>query len=279
MKYNLHTHSHYSDGKLQIEDHIKEAIALNFDVIGMSDHAPLPFDTYFSMKEDQLEQYVAELTEMKQKYDGQIEVFASLEMDYISGLSLNFDDYRKKASLDYLIGSVHLVGKGKEDLWFIDGPKQEKYDEGLHEFFKGDIRSAVKTYYHQIQEMIASQHFEIIGHMDKIHMHNQERFFSIKDKWYRDLYMEVLEQILAKDIVMEVNTRGLYKGRSTDTFPNMDVLLEAQKMGIPVCISSDAHHPSELEKEFEYAQARIRIAKFGEHYCYTKDGFKAVALY
>ena len=53
-----------------------------------------------------------------------------------------------------MIGSVHLVGNDVEKLWFIDGSKVETYDEGLNNFYNGDIKKGVKTFFYQYNEMI-----------------------------------------------------------------------------------------------------------------------------
>ncbi|MFA8449611.1 MAG: histidinol-phosphatase [Bacteroidales bacterium] len=277
MKYNLHTHTHYSDGKLNFEDHIESAIQKSFDIIGFSDHSPLPFSTYFSMKESDIEQYKKEIADAKEKYCDQIEILSSMEMDYIPGISKHFNDW--DINFDYIIGSVHMVGKDVNSLWFIDGPKQEIYDEGLNNFYNGNIQTAVCAYFDQLQQMIQYEKFDILGHMDKIRMHNNERFFLTSDKWYCDQYMQLLEQVKRKDLVVEVNTRGLYKKRAKDCFPSLKILEEIAKMEIPVCISSDAHHPDELDLEFDFAQKELIKAGLGCHYAFRKGNFKEIPLY
>ena len=44
--------------------------------------------------------------------------------------------------------------------------------------------------------MMLTQKPDIIGHFDKIKMHNQDRYFSEDEPWYRDLVMELLDTIL-----------------------------------------------------------------------------------
>ncbi|MBI9035676.1 MAG: histidinol-phosphatase [Bacteroidales bacterium] len=244
--YNLHTHSTYCDGKEPLEDMVKAAIEQGFDTLGLTSHSPLPFDTYFSIKENKLKEYVQEIDQLKEKYKGQIRLLRSLELEYVPGLSPEFAQLKEQVKMDYTLGSIHLIKAPNEELWFIDGPKQETYDEGLKNFFGGDIKKAVQTYYHQLNDMIETQNPEIIGHFDKIKMHNQNRFFTEDEKWYKDLVVESLDLMKEKGSIIEFNTRGWYKKKTTDLFPGKKWMPIIREMKIPVIISSDAHHSSEL---------------------------------
>lgn len=259
IRYNLHQHSYFSDGALEPEAYVQKAIELNFTAVGFTEHSPLPFATPFSLTEERLDDYIAETNRLQENYKEQISVFRALEMDFIPELSEDFGYWRNRLNLDYAIGSVHLVKpENSEELWFIDGPKRETYDEGLDQFFGGDIRKAVRTYYRQLNQMIESQSFEIAGHVDKIKMHNQNRYFTEDDNWYRDLLLETLGLIKEKDLIVEVNTRGMYKKRSEALFPDTLGLQYISENDIPVIISSDAHHPDELNLLFDFTINRLK---------------------
>ncbi len=258
IDYNLHQHSTFSDGKAEPEAYVKKALELKFRAMGFTEHSPLPFPTTFSLKPENTDAYVRETARLKEQYHGQITLYRALEFDFIPGLSDDFDSWRDKLHLDYAIGSVHLVRpEQSDDLWFIDGPEREKYDDGLRKYFGNDIKKAVKTYYFQINQMIETQQFEIVGHLDKIKMHNAGRYFSEDEKWYRRLVNESLELVREKDLVMEVNTRGLYKKRSDRLFPDDETLKQVKTMQIPVLISSDAHLPEELNMLMDHAEERL----------------------
>jgi len=252
MLTNHHTHSLYSDGSSQPEDYISEAIAKGFNILGFTEHSPLPFENPFSFKKENKDDYVSLMMNLKQKYASQIAIYSGMEMDYIPGMSENFSKVKTEYNLDYLIGSVHLVRpENNEELWFTDGPDYRTYDQGLKKLFLGDIQKAVTRYYRLINEMIETQHFDIIGHFDKIKMHNRGRFFREDEAWYKALVNETLELLQDRDIVVEVNTRGIYKQRSETTYPGLDILKQIKKLRIPVMVNSDAHKPHELAGEFE----------------------------
>jgi len=195
-------------------------------------------------------------------------------MDYIPGMSENFSKVKAEYKLDYLIGSVHLVKPtDNEELWFTDGPDYRTYDKGLNELFGGDIRKAVTSYYSQLNEMIESQHFDIIGHFDKIKMHNRNRFFREDEAWYQSLGSETLSLIQDRDIIVEVNTRGIYKQRSETTYPGLDILKQIKKLRIPVMVNSDAHKPHELDGEFGYGFSILKQAGIDEVVYFKGNGW------
>lgn len=279
IKANHHTHSIFSDGNSQPVEYIKKALELGFSMLGFSEHSPLPFENTFSFKLSNKEEYLTLFKSLKSKYQDQIELALAMEFDYIPGMSVDFESTRTAFNLDYSIGSVHLVGKNvKEDLWFIDGPKAEIYDAGLEKFFGGDIRKAVTAYFHQVNKMLETQQFEIIGHMDKIKMHNRDRYFTEDEGWYQSLVSETLELIRQKNVIVEINTRGIYKKRSDTTYPGPAILEQISRMGIPVMINSDAHHPHELDGEFAAAITLARNAGIKEMVGFEKGQWKTFPI-
>ena len=274
MLTNHHTHSLYSDGSSQPEEYITEAIARGFHILGFTEHSPLPFENTFSFKKENKEEYVSLMQTLKQKYSSEISIYSGMEMDYIPGMSENFSKTKSEYKLDYLIGSVHLVKpENNEELWFTDGPDYRTYDKGLNELFDSDIKKAVSRYYRQLNEMIESQQFDIIGHFDKIKMHNQDRFFKEDEPWYLALIHETLDLLQDRDIIVEINTRGIYKQRSETTYPGLDILKQIKKLRIPVMVNSDAHKPHELDGEFGYGFSILKEAGINEVVYFKGNGW------
>ncbi len=287
QNFNLHTHSIYSDGKSQPREIVEEAVRQGLTTLGFSEHSPLPFDNNFSVKSADMPKYVAEIAQLKAEFKGKIDIYCGLEADYLTGVSEPFAVTKEKYHLDYLIGGVHLVvnpalrqAQGPEEtkvvepaetptqtinpdeIWFIDGPKWEVYDEGLQKFFDGDIRRAVRQFFEQSNEMIENESFDIIAHFDKIKMHNRDRYFHEDEPWYRKLALETLDLICKKGLVMEINTRGIYKKRYNGFYPSPWLMEEACKMHIPALISADAHHFSEISLEFFAAEEALKKAGY-----------------
>ena len=278
QQFNLHTHSIFSDGKSSPEEVVLEAINQGLKVLGFSDHSPVPFENSFAIKNDNVQNYISTIKTLKEKYKDQIDIYCSMEMDFIPRIIKDFKKTKEELGLDYMIGSVHLVGNDVDRLWFIDGSKVETYDEGLFNYYGGDIKKGVKTFFYQYNEMIETEEFDIVGHFDKIKMHNRDRYFTEEDKWYRDLVLETLTLIKEKSLIVEVNTRGIYKKRSSDFYPATWLLPIMREMNVPVVISSDAHKPEELTLCFKEAEEALKAAGYKETMCFRNGVYEAIGL-
>jgi len=278
MLTNYHTHTRFSDGKGEPEAFVQQALKLGFDALGFSEHSPLPFDNTFALKAEELEEYTATIRSLGEAYAPVIKIFLSMELDFIPGLTTDFSELKMKCGLDYTIGSVHLVVSPGGDLWFIDGPVPEIYDDGLIYLFDNDIRKAVTNYYRQINLMIESQNPDIIGHLDKIKMHNRERFFKEDESWYKALVSETLNLISQKGTIVEVNTRGIYKKRSATTYPGIEILKQLKTLRIPVAISSDAHQAHELNGAFTETHKLLNEAGISETVFFDGKNWKQTNL-
>jgi histidinol-phosphatase (PHP family) len=255
MLLNLHTHTHFSDGSDAPEEYVKEAIIQGFSILGFSDHSPIRVPNSFAIQDGDLPRYVAAINQLKKTGNGKRvtspEILLGLEYDYIPGVSDPLKEIREKYSFDYIIGSVHLVrNPDHEEAWFIDGPHVSSYDTGLRNVFGGHIREAVTAFYRQSQKMLLHEKPDIIGHLDKIKMHNRNRYFREDESWYVRLVDETLDVIRQTGTVVEVNTRGMYKKRSDTLFPGDEILDKIRQMKIPVTLTSDAHKPKELSLLF-----------------------------
>ena len=284
MLFNLHTHTNFSDGSSPPEDYVKEAICQGFDILGFSDHSPVPFENTFAIREENLQKYIKEIGQLKKRSsNGQntphLNILLAMEIDYIPGITRPFEYYRKMKVFDYFIGSVHLVkNESNENLWFIDGPDVRIYDSGLETIFSGNAKKAVTVYYRQLQEMIETQNPDILGHMDKVKMYNRNRFFSEQDSWYISLVEETLDLAASAGCVIEVNTRGIYKKRSETLFPGPEILASILRRKIPVTISSDAHKPYELSLGFAEAKTTLIDLGFKSTWLKTMDNWKELPL-
>ena len=256
----LHTHNIFCDGKQDINVLIKQAVNQKVAQIGISSHAPIKITNKWSMDIDKLDFYTSEIAELKKVYKSKIEIFTALEIDFIPHLSYPFDYFRRKMKLDYTIGSIHLVKHpSKEELWFIDGDKKTSINN-MQRIFDGDVRLAVQSFYVQSREMIRTQKPDIIGHMDKVIM-NTAGLFDVNEPWYQEEIDKTLNEILKQNVIVEVNTRGIYKGKWKESFPSFKILEQCCEMGIPITISSDAHHSDELL--LAYPEMRQKLKEIG----------------
>jgi histidinol-phosphatase (PHP family) len=132
----------------------------------------------------------------------------------------------------------------------IDSSKEE-FESALKVLFNNDIKRLVAKYYDTVVEMISYAPPDIIGHLDVIKKLNvNDRYYSEEESWYQKMVNEVIMAISKSKCVLEVNTRGFYKSITPDFYPSRRILEKCVEADIPVTISSDAHHPNELDLNF-----------------------------
>ncbi|MBN1413474.1 MAG: histidinol-phosphatase [Bacteroidales bacterium] len=260
---NYHTHCHYCDGKAELEAYLIKAIEKGFPACGFSSHAPLPFATTWNMKQESLQDYVAEISRLKEKYRDIIQVYLGLEVDYIDESWSSRNALFGKHSLDYYIGSIHFVDAFPDGThWSIDG-SPDLFFSGFEKIFKNNTQKLVKRYYQLIMEMIENDHPTIIGHLDKIKMHNRHQFFlNEQENWYHACVEDALDLIAYKECIVEINTRSIYRHNQDDLYPGEWILKRIYSKNIPVIINSDAHLTGEIDSGFTHAAAVLKRIGF-----------------
>lgn len=255
---NYHTHSDYCDGKGTLKEFLESAKKHGVTSFGFSSHAPLPFPRKWCMQQGQLAGYLTEIEELKASTRG-MEIYKGLEIDFIPGLISPRDFIR---DLDYTIGSIHFVGSYGGIHWEIDNTL-DVFKTGLERAFENNIRAAVTRYYELTREMIARTPPHIVGHIDKIKMHNRDQiFFEESEPWYREEIDKTLRDIQRVNAIVEVNTRGVYKKISPTPYPSPWVLERIHALRIPITLSSDAHTPDDIIREFSQTAAQLQEIGF-----------------
>ncbi|UII29579.1 histidinol-phosphatase [Fulvivirga ulvae] len=254
---NYHGHCKYCDGNFAPEEYAKRAIDKDFLAYGFSSHSPLPIENGWSMKEADIEKYLQDIELLKGRYYSKLEIYTGLEADYIEGIS-SPKELKVRYNLDYVIGSVHYAGRYPDGkLWEIDGDTKS-FQAGLKAIYNNNIRKCISTYYGLIRDMIDLQTPDIVGHLDKIKIHNADNiYFSEFDKWYQTEVISTLKAIKDRGCILEVNTRGIYTRKNWQTYPSRWILEKAYELKIPVTLTSDAHHPEEINMAFERSAAML----------------------
>jgi histidinol-phosphatase (PHP family) len=259
MLTNYHSHTNYCDGSSNIEEYVLEAIHLGLSTYGFSSHAPLPFACQWSMPISQLQDYSRRIDYLKDKWKDEIVLLKSLEIDYIPGVAGPKNSLFNSLNLDYTIGSIHFLDyfpDGKP--WGIDD-SHRKFEMGLQEIFYNDIQLVVSRYYEYMRKMLVEEAPTILGHFDKIKMHNSFKvFFNEKDMWYQNEVEKTLREIIKSGTFVEVNTRGYYKGKTHNLYPSHWILSLILEYNIPIVVNSDAHMPSEICEGYAFAFQELK---------------------
>lgn len=242
---NYHSHCNFCDGRSYPEDFVRFAVARGFRAYGFSSHSPLPFETFWNMSRDDMDEYLAEIARLKAKYEGQIELYVGLEVDFLDRTYNASIPYFKNLPLDYRIGSIHFLPLSpvleERNMACIDGAYSE-FARTVDAFFEGDIRRMVRRYFEAEMEMVEAGGIDIVGHIDKIYM-NGQRYpgFSLDAEWYRRPLLDLLDFVRERGLMVEVNTKNLVK--KGETYPHRQFLGELRSRRIPVMVNSDCHYP------------------------------------
>jgi histidinol-phosphatase (PHP family) len=221
-----------------MESYIKKAIELGIDIYGFSEHAPMDFDSYYRLNFEEMDDYVTDVLNLKEKYKNSIKILLGYEVDYLKG---HMDERVLKSEVDYLIGSVHFLGE-----WGFDNP------EFSNEYKIRDINQIWQEYFDNIEAMAKTGNFDIVGHFDLIKIFN---FNPKKD--IRLIAQNALKSIKKSNMVIELNTAGLRKP-TKEIYPSPLLLEMAYELDIPITFSSDAHAIGQIG--FKYDEA-VKLAK------------------
>jgi histidinol-phosphatase (PHP family) len=246
---NFHSHTNYCDGTESILTMAESAYNLGFTQYGVSSHAPVPFPCAWTMPSDKLQNYIEDVAAVKLLLKDKIEIYCGLEVDYIPE-TVGPVDYRHM--LDYTVGSIHFVDQYDDGTeWEIDG-SNTAFKKGLPEIFANDPKTAIVRYFELTKEMIENDCPDIIGHLDKILIQNNKMdLVDPTEGWYKNEIEEVLECVKKSGAILEINTRGMYKGYTAGPYPNYETIRLAFQKKIPIIISSDCHHPREINLNFD----------------------------
>jgi histidinol-phosphatase (PHP family) len=253
MLASYHNHTIWSDGQSTIAELVEGARGLGLDELGISDHFVLPPEgdpPEWSMPPSGLDAYVAEIRAAQgQTLTGATPVVRlGLEVDWFPGLGDPLRNALAGHDFDYLIGSVHTVGR-----FTVDG------SPAGWERRSDDERNAVHhAYWLNMRSLAESGLFDIAAHLDLT-----KKFGFLPTVDLTDVIVPALDAIAAANVVVEVNTAGWHKP-CADAYPSLAILRECRERDIPVTINADAHRPEHLVRDFDRAAARLREAGYDE---------------
>ncbi|GAB4286875.1 MAG: histidinol-phosphatase [Marinilabiliales bacterium] len=266
--YNFHSHTNFSDGKQNPEEYIIKAIKHGFKAYGFSDHAPLKLNNNWCMKANKLDSYFECITNLKKQYNYKINILCGLEYDFISRLkSFDLSNYKP----DYLIGAIHyLFSKSNDDYIEIDSPFNIFINK-FEQFYNKDTERIVKEYFLQLKEMIYFLNFDILAHLDKIKMHVLKISPDFENTvWYKAEIESIISLLSQTNIIVEINTRGLYKKYCNEPYPSYEIIDKLYKNNIPLTISSDNHTTEEINGAYDKILSELKHMKI--HYLWINNG-------
>lgn len=243
-KTNYHTHTPYCDGKNTAEEMVLTAIERGFSELGFSGHSYVPFDLGYAMDKEDYPAYRAEIEALKEKYKNKIKILCGIELDYFSDAPTE--------RFDYVLGSVHYVCKNGEYV-SLDRTAAEISD-GADRLYGGDIYSLVEDYYSLLGDVVDKTGADIVGHFDILtKFHEQTPLFDTNHPRYLAAWQAAADKLLTKNVIFEINTGAIARGRRTFPYPNEDILLYLAERGARFCINSDCHYAEKIDFWFDKA--------------------------
>lgn len=240
---NYHSHCDYCDGHAPMEDFVQAAIAAGFTSYGVSSHSPLPDYTGHNnvLQRDKVDEYINEIKRLKIKYANKIELYASMEIDYIDDEFNPANEYFQSLELDYRIGSVHFLKVGHRTVMDAD-TRPDKFVINLQQYYDNDLKQLVVDYFDTKMRMISLGGFDFVGHADKVSMNAGRVDAGITSQvWYRDKIRQYFEFIARSGIMLEINTKAFHSAGLF--FPNEEHFRLLRELQIPLVVNSDAHSP------------------------------------
>ena len=250
MPADYHSHTplcHHAEGTP--EQFVDQALACGLSEYGISDHAPArpePFDDWRMLEAD-LPAYFDWIARARAHANGRLPVRAGLECDWLPGCQPWIEHLATLAPWDYLIGSVHYLGR-----WDFDNPHRLEIWAGE------DVEDVWTRYWQEYAAMAESGLFELLAHPDLV-----KKFGHRPAGDLRHFYEPAIEAISAAGAAIEINTAGWHKP-CAEAYPDPLFLDLARSAGIPLAISSDAHAPAELGRDFARASDLARAAGYTE---------------
>ncbi|AQQ71937.1 Histidinol-phosphatase [Limihaloglobus sulfuriphilus] len=236
LKQNLHTHTSlckHAEGS--VRDYCAAALNSGIEVLGISDHNPMPGDRWISirMSQDQLCGYAEAIEDARKEFAPEMRVIAGLECDYVPEY---LDFYRRKFldeyGFEYLIGGLHL--------FYHAGQWQSCY-------LALDSRAALRAYTEQYVEMLGNDMFAFAAHPDLFAF----GWFEW-DNYTIGCAREILTAAQESGKPLEINGFGTIKNMVDDPagprppYPLPQFWQLAAEYDITAVINSDAHSPDNI---------------------------------
>ena len=240
-KYNFHSHTQFCDARDKMEDIVTEGIKEGFCHIGFTPHSPLPIESPCNMDVNDVELYLNEINRLREEYGDKINIYSSMEIDYLNNEWNASNSYFSNLSLDYRLSSIHFIPSLKDENVFIDvDGSHENFKEKMQKFFDGDIKYVVDKFFDQTLQMIETGGFDVIGHFDKIGNNANSYQKDIEDEeWYRKKVREVFDAIMDYHYIVEINTKAFKEHNRF--FPNERYFEWFNKYDCTILINSDVH--------------------------------------
>ncbi len=174
----------------------------------------------------------------------QTDLKLGIEADFIAGREDRMATLLESHEWDFVVGSVHFVGEHAVD--------HDGYEVWDHRTERPD--ELWRRYFVTLGEAARTGLFDILAHPDLVKMWGLRR--PVPDGDLRRFYELAIDGIAASGIAVEVSTAGLRKPVG-ELYPSREFLEMCVDAGCPVALSSDAHVPGDVGRDYDRALALL----------------------
>jgi histidinol-phosphatase (PHP family) len=180
-----------------------------------------------------------------------------VEADFIRGREEQVAELIEAHDFDYVVGSVHFVGRRADERSFVavDMDEYGAWEAGW------TADELWQTYFQTLGEAAASGLFDILAHPDLVKVFGAARPLPEGD--LRRFYALAMEGIESSGVAVEVSTAGLRKPVG-EIYPARGFLEMCLEVGARVSLSSDAHDPRDVGAGYEQALELLEDEGVGE---------------
>lgn len=261
MLTNFHTHTTFSDGKNTPEEVVLYAIEKGYDSLGFSDHSYTEFDLSYCMQNES--GYIADITNLKEKYKDKIEIYLGLEEDIFS--------VENNKNYDYIIQSCHYLCV--DNKYYPVDSSSDHMSKAL-EVFNYDILKLSKVYYETLCSFVKRRKPDILGHFDIItKFEESDNLQFLCNEQYLEIADRYLNEIV-NDVIIEVNTGAMARGIKSIPYPHERLLYGIKKAGGKLILSSDSHEIKTLDYQFKETKKMLSDIGFDCLYVISEGVFK-----
>lgn len=268
MLCDYHIHSTYCDGKSSLKESIEKAIEKNMSIIGFSGHSFIP-NVGYCMSQEAEEQYLNDISRLKEEYKDKITVLCGIEKDFYSPTNEN--------KFDYVIGSVHYI--------FWSGRFHEidrsaiNTQTTIDEYFSSDPMRYCEVYYETVADLFNNVKADIIGHFDLLTKFSERGVLAdLSSSRYRNAWSDAVDSLLKHNVPFEINTGAMSRGYRSSPYPSAEMLRYIAEKGGSIIITSDSHDASKLCFEFDKAKEIASACGFRSRMIITEKGTQEIAL-
>lgn len=249
-KADYHMHTEYSlDSQVALEDQVKQAIALGFDEIVITDHHEAdPAAEEYALETD-ITDYIINFNKIKEKYKNKIILKLGAEIGYEPRGQEVIEEFIKSNPFEFIICSLHSL-EG-EDLYF-------------GKFFKNKAKiDAFRAYFQGIKDCINQfQNFDVFGHLDFVCRYGNYPNTDLNYLDYKDIIDQILILLINNSKGIELNTSGIRYGVG-HMHPRFEIIKRYRELGGEfITIGSDAHYARDVGAEYKQAGQLLKQAGF-----------------